>query len=144
MLDGCPVTEEENYRDEIFKLLPRLKFVDGRDSQGNGIPADSHSDNDSCEEAEVPENPFGQIDEEIIKEETRVCEQEFNTLGCDYFNSQLEMESEEGGFGVFDFKGEEFECDNLKDFNCSTREDLLEFPLEDDCKDKLDGGKFGG
>eukprot|EP00826_Nyctotherus_ovalis_P032466 TRINITY_DN2616_c0_g9_i4.p1 TRINITY_DN2616_c0_g9~~TRINITY_DN2616_c0_g9_i4.p1 ORF type:complete len:270 (+),score=101.22 TRINITY_DN2616_c0_g9_i4:235-1044(+) len=144
VLDGCPLTEEENYRDEIFKLLPHLKLIDGKDSQGNDIPADSScSDNDSCKEAEVAENPFGQIDEEIIKEEARVCEQEFNTIGYDYFSSQLEVGGGEDGFGVFDFKGEEFECDNLKDLNCSTREDLLEFPVEDDCKDKLDGGKFG-
>jgi acidic leucine-rich nuclear phosphoprotein 32 family protein A/C/D len=27
-LDGCPVTSSENYRDEVFKVLPKLQVLD--------------------------------------------------------------------------------------------------------------------
>lgn len=50
VLDGCPVTEEESYREEIFKLVPQLKYVDGRDVEGNYVSADNKSS-----EGEEPE-----------------------------------------------------------------------------------------
>ena len=45
-IEGCPITENENYRDEIFKLVPNLKIIDERDRDGKAISEDSNPDGD--------------------------------------------------------------------------------------------------
>lgn len=150
ILDGCPLTEEENYREEIFRLIPSLKCIDGRDRKGNEVGAESsesdkedYQEND--EELEKQENCFAQTDNELDKEEHEdfyYPKKGLTALNNTYFDNQLEGVDEEGDYSTYNLKTERFESDCLKDFNCSTREDPFEFPFEDDYKVEFDEGNF--
>ena len=51
-LESCPLTKEENYRNEIFKLIPQLEVVDSKDKSGNTIEDVINDDEDIVIEEE--------------------------------------------------------------------------------------------
>ena len=53
-LFNCEVTSTENYRDEVFKLLPQLKYLDGFDVEDK--EADD-SDDEGLDEGEYNNHP---------------------------------------------------------------------------------------
>lgn len=79
-LFNCEVSSTENYRDEVFKTLPNLKYLDGFDA------------ND--EEAESDEEITGEGDEDTGGEESD-DEEDASELGVEYLNSSAAMEDED-------------------------------------------------
>jgi len=53
VLEGCPLTENENYRKEIFTILPMLEAIDGLDKDDNVI-SEGESENENSEAEEKP------------------------------------------------------------------------------------------
>ena len=130
MLDGCPITEEEDYRESIFKLIPSLECIDGEDNERNLI---EFSESESCsEESKSQDNLFEEIGKEFQLEDFGCKKELTNDL---YLDNQLAVTGDES----FGFKGDKFESEN---FNNPMKEDLLEFPFDDDYKAEFDEGKF--
>jgi acidic leucine-rich nuclear phosphoprotein 32 family protein A/C/D len=48
-LTGNDITKVENYRDEVFKALPKLQVLDGFDRDGQQIESDDDDDEDDLE-----------------------------------------------------------------------------------------------
>ena len=48
-MEGCPITEVENYRSEIFGVLPNLEAIDGLDRDGKEVADESDDDEDEKE-----------------------------------------------------------------------------------------------
>lgn len=57
-MEGCPITEDEDYRQSVFKLIPNLKYIDEKDPNGN-----NESEEENSEEAE------GSVEEEDSKQQ---------------------------------------------------------------------------
>jgi len=130
VLDGCPITEEESYRESIFKLIPNLECIDGEDNEGNPI---EFSESESCsEESKSQDNLFEEIDKEFQLEDFGSKKELTNDL---YLDNQLAVTGDES----FGCKGDKFESGN---FNNPMKEGLFEFPFDDDYKADLDEGKF--
>ena len=45
-LDGCGVTNNENYREKLFKINEALEVVDGLNRQGQEVPDDDDEEED--------------------------------------------------------------------------------------------------
>lgn len=80
-LFNCEVTSTENYRDEVFKALPNLKYLDGYDA------------ND--EEAESDEEIVAEADEDDTGGEESDDEEDTSELGVEYLHSSAAMEDED-------------------------------------------------
>jgi acidic leucine-rich nuclear phosphoprotein 32 family member A/C/D len=61
MVASCPLEEKENYRDEIFKLIPTLQWVDGKDKDGN--IKEENEDEDDSEDIVIGEDELEGLDE---------------------------------------------------------------------------------
>lgn len=59
----CPISEKENYKDDVFGVVGQLTFLDGIDREGNAEP-DSDEDYEFDEEEEI-----GLSDEDVDSEE---------------------------------------------------------------------------
>lgn len=46
-LAGCPISQSANYREQVFKLIPTLLILDGRDKNGDKIQDDNKDESDS-------------------------------------------------------------------------------------------------
>eukprot|EP00826_Nyctotherus_ovalis_P064923 TRINITY_DN9533_c0_g1_i14.p1 TRINITY_DN9533_c0_g1~~TRINITY_DN9533_c0_g1_i14.p1 ORF type:complete len:290 (+),score=83.40 TRINITY_DN9533_c0_g1_i14:268-1137(+) len=140
VLDGCPVTEEESYREEIFKLVPQLKYIDGRDSEGNYVSADSKSSEGEESEESDQENSSQSDDQEdssakvvdegndAVKEDAKLYNYSGHSLNS-VSNSQLQ--GLEDGFqslpGLeYQFEGEDYEDHHLGKQDHMLREDFFE------------------
>jgi len=51
-VEGCAISEKENYRKELFDLCATLAEVDGFDAQGNEVDDDDEEEEDEAEESE--------------------------------------------------------------------------------------------
>ena len=51
-ISGCPLTKNENYRSEIFALLPSLEIIDMHDKDGNEVSASEQEDEFDSEDDE--------------------------------------------------------------------------------------------
>jgi hypothetical protein len=52
-LFNCPVTSPEDYRQQVFKLLPQLKYLDGYDADDKEA---DESDVDAIDEDELDDD----------------------------------------------------------------------------------------
>jgi len=98
-LFNCEVTKLEDYRVQVFKLLPKLKFLDGFNAQG-----DNEEEDDECLESEEDEDidEDSEEDEEDEDEESGEEEDDGNDVGLSYLaKSNLNDEDEEDD-GDFD------------------------------------------
>lgn len=77
MLDGCPITDKENYTNEIFEVIPSLEVVDYRDRDGKVILEEEKSEELLSEGEELSEsNIESEVSEESVKEKSSQSEQE--------------------------------------------------------------------
>ncbi|KAG8062043.1 hypothetical protein GUJ93_ZPchr0003g17401 [Zizania palustris] len=61
----CPVTKVKGYREQMFALIPSLKYLDGMDAEGNDrLETDEEEDDEEDEEEEEGEEGEGEGDEE--------------------------------------------------------------------------------
>jgi acidic leucine-rich nuclear phosphoprotein 32 family protein A/C/D len=51
-LDGCPVSKTENYRDEVFKVLPKLQVLDMTYKGGEAYFSEDEEFDEMLEEQE--------------------------------------------------------------------------------------------
>jgi len=66
------VTSAENYRNNVFRLIPSLKFLDGFDKDDNEAPSDDDDEingNESDEDGDDPEDEEGVEEEEFDDED---------------------------------------------------------------------------
>lgn len=167
VLDGCPIVEEENYRDEIFKLLPHLKYIDGKDSEGNFMSADKDSsDNEGIEAGDSDQENSNQFNHhedssakiiegnnDLEKEESKYYNYPSQPLSSVYDFPLTAYSNNYPTYGLeeaypslasFDYQ---FESEDLEDHNVPKRNNLLredsfgEFPVDDQGSDS-DNGKF--
>lgn len=163
MLDGCPITEEEIYREEVFKLIPHLKCIDGKDSQGNYIndkednaesEESEESDQENSKLSDQQEDPSVKIineNNEADKEEAKYYNYAGHNLNSSYKNSFLSrsnsypVQALEEGFPSlpeldYQFEVEDTEEHNVAKRNRFIREDsFVEFPVEDHQSDSDNG-----
>ncbi|ONM07576.1 Acidic leucine-rich nuclear phosphoprotein 32-related protein [Zea mays] len=56
----CPVTKVKGYRDEVFALIPSLKYLDGADAEGNERLETDDDDDEEEDDEEGEEGPEGE------------------------------------------------------------------------------------
>lgn len=54
-LYNCPITSLEDYRAQVFQLLPALQFLDGINEKGEELESEGEEDGDDEEEEEEDE-----------------------------------------------------------------------------------------
>ncbi|XP_018429740.1 PREDICTED: acidic leucine-rich nuclear phosphoprotein 32 family member E-like, partial [Nanorana parkeri] len=89
-LFNCELTNLEDYREQIFRKLPHITYLDGFDQEDNEAP-DSEEDDADCEECEFPEDeddeagpPGGDYDEDDDDEEEESDLEEAEEVGLSY------------------------------------------------------------
>ncbi|XP_066465270.1 acidic leucine-rich nuclear phosphoprotein 32 family member E isoform X1 [Eleutherodactylus coqui] len=111
-LFNCEITNLEDYRDNIFRKLPQITYLDGFDQEDNEAP-DSEEDDEECEEYEYPEDeddeagPPGEYEEEDEEGESDLGEEE-EEVGLSYLMKE-EIHDEEDDDDYVDGGGEEEE-----------------------------------
>lgn len=141
-LDGCPITEEADYRDDIFKMLPSLKYIDGKDPDGNDLSVEnneenSEEENQSEEDLESQEEASVQpLEEEAVsqKEDYKEYAEPSQELGITlqksssrYSNGPFLSQNLESNFNTFSALEYPYDSGNLglgKRYH-SGREELL-------------------
>jgi len=72
------VTSAENYRNNVFRLIPSLKFLDGFDKDDNEAPSDDDDEingNESDEDADDPDDEEGVEEEEFEDDDDEVSDE---------------------------------------------------------------------
>ncbi|XP_056401403.1 acidic leucine-rich nuclear phosphoprotein 32 family member E isoform X3 [Hyla sarda] len=133
-LFNCEITNLEDYRDNIFRKLPQITYLDGFDQEDNEAP-DSEEDDEECEEYEYPEDeddeagPPGEFEEEDEEEGESDLGEEEEEVGLSYLMKE-EIHDEEddddyvedGGDGEEEEEEEEGKMGKRKDLS-----DLTDF-----------------
>ncbi|XP_054639109.1 acidic leucine-rich nuclear phosphoprotein 32 family member E-like [Dunckerocampus dactyliophorus] len=102
-LFGCEVTTLDDYRDDVFRLLPHVTFLDGYDRHDNEAP---DSDNDQDDGA----GPHGDDDEDE-EDEDDVSEEDEEEVGLSYLMKEGIQDEEDDGDYVEEEEDEEDEED---------------------------------
>ena len=69
-LEGNPVAKTENYREQLFELIPSLTSIDGKDRNGNEVESTIYGGEDEEEEED------DDVDYEEGEEEGELSEEE--------------------------------------------------------------------
>lgn len=104
-LFNCEITQTEEYRDKVFKLLPHLKYLDGFDKNDQEDEEecdeeDDDEDDDEEEDEEIEGDKNGAEEEEEDDEEDEDDEEEEeNEVGLSYLQkSNLSDEEDDADF----------------------------------------------
>lgn len=89
----CPVTKVKGYRDEVFALIPSLKYLDGADAEGNERLETDDDDDEEEDDEEGEEGPEG---EEEGDEDDGEEEEDEDGEGDDEEEGDEEAEDEDG------------------------------------------------
>ncbi|KAG8560046.1 hypothetical protein GDO81_014756 [Engystomops pustulosus] len=71
-LFNCEITNLEDYRDNIFRKLPQITYLDGFDQEDNEAPDSEEEDDEECEEYEDEDDeagPPGEYEDDDDEEE---------------------------------------------------------------------------
>mmetsp|Transcript_43826 Transcript_43826/g.50695 ORF Transcript_43826/g.50695 Transcript_43826/m.50695 type:complete len:210 (+) Transcript_43826:62-691(+) len=74
-LFGCPVSEQDDYREKVFALFPNLQILDNKDAEGEEVEyddeegEDGEGDDDEGEDDEYEGDENGDDDEEEFDED---------------------------------------------------------------------------
>ncbi|XP_069074322.1 acidic leucine-rich nuclear phosphoprotein 32 family member E [Pleurodeles waltl] len=110
-LFNCEITNQEDYRETIFELLPQITFLDGFDQEDNEAPDSEEEDEDGEDDDEDEAGPPGDSEEEEDvsdlgeEEEEEEDEDEEEGVGLSYLMKD-EIQDEEDDD---DYEGEEEE-----------------------------------
>ena len=114
LLENCPITEIENYRNEIFALLPDLQLLDGKNRQGEDASDEDFEQQDELSENEQPkiyhhneeEGPAENGQEEI--KQNIAASTDTNVIDNDLFKEEIDgIIYKELRSGVLEHLGEE-------------------------------------
>lgn len=170
-IDGCPVTEEENYREEIFKLIPQLKCVDGKDHEDNDVVVEDENSSKEEQESEEESKSVNEASEkseeqddssvkivgdrnELIKEDSKAYDYSDHGLASSVFkgsfsfpNGTYQTLSLEDSFNRLADLEYQFNMGDLANLCGSKqdqvlRDDLFEERLDDDQGSDSDSGKL--
>ncbi|KFM61959.1 Acidic leucine-rich nuclear phosphoprotein 32 family member A, partial [Stegodyphus mimosarum] len=130
-LFNCEVTNVENYRDEVFRLISSLKYLDGYDREDKEAE-DSENDDDEGNDDDDDENDAHEDGEsEDEDEEEGEDEQDDDDVNVD--------DEEEDDDDLDDEDGEEDEDSEGNEFNAEGDEDEEEGEFPHGQKRKRDG-----
>uniref|UniRef100_A0AAZ3QQF9 Acidic leucine-rich nuclear phosphoprotein 32 family member n=1 Tax=Oncorhynchus tshawytscha TaxID=74940 RepID=A0AAZ3QQF9_ONCTS len=92
-LFNCEVTNLNDYRESVFKLLPQLTYLDGYDAEDReATDSDGEVDDDDGEDEDVEEEDFDEEDDDY--EEERVVVGEDDELSGDKEEEDLGIDDE--------------------------------------------------
>ncbi|XP_067839601.1 acidic leucine-rich nuclear phosphoprotein 32 family member B isoform X2 [Heptranchias perlo] len=129
-LFNCEVTNLNNYRESVFKLLPQLMYLDGYDQEDREAP-DSDAEADGVDDDEEDEE--GEEEEEEDEEEEFDEEEEDDEEGEDD-EDEVSAEEEEGNGqdGEIDEEEDDEEEDEDEDEEESTKGQKRKRDTDDD------------
>ena len=88
LLDDCPITETENYRSDVFAVLPNLYGTDGKTRDGQDIAEGSEGESEDESEEEVAEGVLAKQPVQIYSSEE---EEDKNIEGDIYKEMQRQI-----------------------------------------------------
>ncbi|KAM3919510.1 acidic leucine-rich nuclear phosphoprotein 32 family member E isoform 1-T1 [Leptodactylus fuscus] len=118
-LFNCEITNLEDYRDNIFRKLPQIIYLDGFDQEDNEAPDSEEEDDEECEEYEYPEDeddeagPPGEYEEEDEEEGESDLGEEEEEVGLSYLmKEEIHDEEDDDDYVEDGGEGEEEEEDD--------------------------------
>lgn len=131
-LFNCEVTQIENYREKVFKLVPNLKYLDGFDKNEQEEEEFEGQDEDDDDDEEVEEGEGEEDDEEDDDEfdEDEDDDDDENDVGLSYLQkSNLPEDEDDADFDekkALEQAGEEDEEDDDEEDDDEVEEEELE------------------
>ncbi|CAJ1061287.1 acidic leucine-rich nuclear phosphoprotein 32 family member E-like [Xyrichtys novacula] len=109
-LYSCEVSTLDDYRENVFELLPQLTFLDGYDQEDNEVP-DSEADNDDDDEAGPHGDEDDDEDDDEDEDEEDGSEGDEEEVGLSYLMKEGIQDEEDDGDYVEEEEDEEDEED---------------------------------
>lgn len=108
-LYSCEVSSANDYRDNVFEMLPQLRYLDGFDQEDNEVP-DSDAENDDDDEAGPPgddDDDDDEDDEDDEVDEEDGSEGDEDEVGLSYLMKEGIQDEEDDGDYVDEDEDEE-------------------------------------
>lgn len=131
-LYSCEVTTLDEYRDNVFELLPQLTYLDGYDEEDNEVP---DSENDDDDEAGPPGDDDDEDDEDDDEEGSEGDEDE---VGLSYLMKEGIQDEEDDGDYVEEDDDDEEEVEDGDEDGAAVRGEKRKRDAEDEGDDDDD------
>ncbi|XP_060905424.1 acidic leucine-rich nuclear phosphoprotein 32 family member E-like [Labrus mixtus] len=128
-LYSCEVSSLDDYRENVFELLPHLTYLDGYDEEDNEVP-DSEGDNDDEAGPHDDDDDDDDEEDEVDDEDSEGEEEE---VGLSYLMKDgIQDEEDDGDYVEEDDEEEEDEEDGDPDVRGEKRKREAEDEADDD------------
>lgn len=131
-LYSCEVTTLDDYRDNVFELLPQLTYLDGYDEEDNEVP---DSENDDDDEAGPPGDDDDEDDEDDDEEGSEGDEDE---VGLSYLMKEGIQDEDDDGDYVEEDDDDEEEVEDGDEDGAAVRGEKRKRDAEDEGDDDDD------
>ncbi|XP_020482818.1 acidic leucine-rich nuclear phosphoprotein 32 family member E isoform X2 [Labrus bergylta] len=129
-LYSCEVSSLDDYRENVFELLPHLTYLDGYDEEDNEVP-DSEGDNDDEAGPHDDDDDDDDEEDEVDDEDSEGEEEE--EVGLSYLMKDgIQDEEDDGDYVEEDDEEEEDEEDGDADVRGEKRKREAEDEADDD------------
>lgn len=132
-LYSCEVTTLDDYRDNVFELLPQLTYLDGYDEEDNEVP---DSENDDDDKAGPPGDDDDDEDDEDDDEEG--SEGDEDEVGLSYLMKEGIQDEDDDGDYVEEDDDDEEEVEDGDEDGAAVRGEKRKRDVEDDGDDDDD------